>query len=101
MWRRRFRRTPRRTPAQLLTQTQIGLMVGAYLTDTSKAVDPLYALYAAGDFTNGSPKAIDFTDTQLAHGATELRNLIALAWEDSLNAGVDYPEVPVRDVLSG
>jgi hypothetical protein len=88
-------------PAQLLTQTQIASIVGAYLTDTSKTVDPLYALYAAGDFQNGSPKAIDFANTQLAHGATELRNLIALAWEDSLNAGVGYPQVPVRDVLSG
>ncbi len=88
-------------PAQLLTQTQIASLVGAYLTGTSKTVDPLYALYAAGDFTNGSPKAIDFTDAQLARGATELRDLIALAWEDSLNAGVGYPQIPVRDVLSG
>jgi hypothetical protein len=88
-------------PAQLLTQTQIASIVGTYLSDTAKSVGPLYALYAAGDFTNGSPKAIDFTDAQLARGATEFRNLMALAWEDSLNAGVGYPQIPVRDVLSG
>jgi hypothetical protein len=89
------------SPAQLLTQTQIASLVGAYLGETAKTVDPLYALYAAGDFANGTPKAIDFADAQLARGATELRNLTALAWEDSLNAGVGYPQIPVRDVLSG
>lgn len=88
-------------PAQLLAQTQIASIVGTYLTDTAKAVDPLYALYASGDFQSGAPKAIDFTDAQLARGATMLRNLIALAWEDSLNAGVGYPQIAVRDILSG
>ena len=88
-------------PAQLLTQTQIGSLVGSYLSQTAKEVDPLYTLYAAGDFANGTPKAIDFADAQLARGATELRNLIALAWEDSLNAGFGYPQIPVRDILSG
>ena len=88
-------------PTQLLTQTQIASIVGTYLSDTAKAVGPLYTLYASGDFTNGSPKAIDFTDAQLARGATEFRDLIALAWEDSLNAGVGYPQIPVRDIVSG
>jgi hypothetical protein len=88
-------------PEQLLTQAQIGTLVGAYLEGTSKAVDPLYALYAAQDFQNGDQRAIDFTDEQLARGASELRNLIALAWADSLNQTFGYPAVPVRDVLSG
>jgi hypothetical protein len=88
-------------PAQLLTQAQIASLVGSYLTDTAKQVPPLYALYSSGDFQSGSQKAVDFVDFQLARGATELRNLIALAWEDSLNAGVGYPQVPVRDVVSG
>ena len=88
-------------PAQLLTQSEIAALVGTYLSNTAKTVEPLYKLYAAGDFRNGTPAAVDFTDAQLARGATEFRNLIALAWEDSLNAGVGYPQVPVRDVLSG
>lgn len=87
--------------SQLLTQAEIGSIVGAYLSDTAKKVDPLYALYSSGDFANGTPKAIDFTDAQLARGATELRNLIALAWGDSLNAGFGYPQIAVRDILSG
>ncbi|HUA07890.1 MAG TPA: hypothetical protein VMA98_01365 [Candidatus Acidoferrales bacterium] len=88
-------------PGTLLTQTQIAAKVGAYLTGTAREVDPLYDLYASGDFQRGSAKAIDFTDAQLARGATELRDLIALAWEDSLNAGFGYPQVAVRDILSG
>jgi hypothetical protein len=88
-------------PQTLLTQEQIAARVGAYLTETAKQVDPLYALYASGDFQSGSPKAVSFTDYQLARGATELRNLIALAWEDSLNAGFGYPQLAVRDILAG
>jgi hypothetical protein len=88
-------------PQQLLTQDQLGTLVGQYLTGTAQAVDPLYDLYASGDFEQGSPKAIRFTDEQLARGATELRNLIALAWEDSLNQSVGYPAVSVKDILAG
>ncbi len=88
-------------PDRALTQSEIGRMVGAYLLQTSKAVDPLYALYAAGAFQHGSHNAVAFTDAQLAHGASTLRDLIALAWENSLYESVDYSEVPVRDVLSG
>lgn len=88
-------------PDHLLTQAEIGKIVSTYLAGTSKAVDPLYALYASNDFQDGSGRAVDFTDEQLARGATMLRNLIALAWEDSVNAGFGYPVVPVRDVLSG
>jgi len=88
-------------PDHLLTQDEIGALVGNYLAGTAKEVDPLYQLYAAGDFENGTPKAVTFTDTQLARGAAELRNLIVLAWEDSLNQSVGYPAVAVRDVLAG
>ena len=88
-------------PDHLLSQREIGEMVGAYLTGTARAVDPLYALYGAGDFQNGDQRAIDFTDEQLARGASMLRNLIVLAWDDSLNEDFGYPEVPVRDILSG
>ena len=88
-------------PEQLLTQEQIGVLVGAYLAGTAKEVDPLYALYAAQDFQNGDQRAVDFTDEQLARGASELRDLIALAWADSLNQSFGYPEIEVRDILSG
>jgi len=34
-------------------------------------------------------------------GASELRDLIYLAWLDSANVGVGYPRIPVRDILDG
>ncbi len=85
----------------LLTQTEIASIVGAYLSGTAKEVDPLYQLYADGDFENATPKAVAFTDAQLARGAAMYRDLIALAWENSLYASVGYPELPVRDILAG
>ncbi len=88
-------------PTHLLSQDRIDSAIGRYLTNTAKAVPPLYQLYASGDFQSGSAKAVTFTDQQLARGSTELRNLIALAWEDSLNESVGYPALPVRDILSG
>ena len=88
-------------PDHLMTQDEIASLVGTYLEGTAKAVDPLYQLYAARAFQDGSQQAISFTDAQLARGATMLRDLIVLAWEDSLNQRVGYPAVAVRDVLAG
>jgi hypothetical protein len=90
-----------RVPEKLLTQDDIGGMVGQYLAESARQVEPLYQLYASGDFDTGSPKAIRFTDEQLARGAAMLRNLITLAWYDSLNHSVGYPAVTVKDVLNG
>jgi hypothetical protein len=88
-------------PGALLTQRSIASIVGAYLARTNRAVPQLYEIDKAGGFASGSPQAVAFTSAQLARGATMLRNLIALAWEDSLNESVGYPPIPVRDVLSG
>jgi hypothetical protein len=88
-------------PDHLLTQEEIATLVGGYLLETSKRVEPLYKLWGAQAFANGSPEAIKFTDDQLARGASMLRQLIFLAYENSLYANFGYPEIPVRDVLSG
>lgn len=88
-------------PDHLLSQEEIGALVGGYLLETSKQVEPLYKLWASGDFANGTPKAVTFTDMQLARGASMFRQLIFLAWENSLYANFGYPEIPVRDILSG
>jgi len=88
-------------PDHLLSQDEIGTLVGGYLLETSKQVEPLYKLWAAQAFQHGSPDAVKFTDAQLARGASMLRQLIFLAYENSLYASFGYPEVPVRDILSG
>jgi hypothetical protein len=88
-------------PGSETSQAHLLGMIGTYLAGSQAAVVPLYELQKSGEFDRATPKAITFTDAQLARGATELRDLIALAWEDSLNVSVSYPEVNVRDVLSG
>ena len=88
-------------PGHLLSQSEIASMVGAYLQGTAGEVQPLYQLYGSGDFQRGSTRAVAFTDTQLARGATMFRNLIALAWQNSLYASVGYPSVSVRAILDG
>jgi hypothetical protein len=88
-------------PAALLTQKQMLATIGAYLADTAATVPTLYDIEKSGGFRNATPQAVQFVDMQLAHGAGEFRSLTATAWEDSLNAGVGYPVVQVRDIVSG
>ncbi len=88
-------------PDKLLTQDQIAALVAGYIQGSLHAVGPLYDIEKAGGFANGSPAAVKFTATQLARGADELRDLITLAWYDSLNAKVGYPYQSVRDILNG
>ena len=88
-------------PATRLTGRDMLTLIGKYLADTAATVPTLYQIEKAGGFTNASPEAVKFVDRQLAHGAREMRDLTALAWEDSLNDGVGYPTVSVRDILAG
>ena len=88
-------------PQHRISQTRLLAIVGRYLRGTNAAVVPLYRIAAAGGFASGSAQARAFTAAQLARGATMLRNLIAYAWEDSLNEKVGYPAVSVRAVLAG
>ncbi len=88
-------------PQTVLSQEAIGKMVGAYLEETAAQVEPLYRLYGSGAFDAGKSDAVSFTDRQLARGASQFRDLIALAWEDSVNETVGYPPLAVRDILAG
>jgi hypothetical protein len=88
-------------PTTRLTGRQVLTMIGKYLAESAATVPTLYQIEKAGGFSKAAPQAVSFVDRQLAHGAGEFRTLTALAWEDSLNDGVGYPVVTVRDVLSG
>ncbi len=88
-------------PKTLISNTEMLKRIGVYLTASAKRVDPLYKIYAAGGFTKGTPEATKFVDQCLAAGATQYRDWIALAWEDSINNGFSYPTIQVRDVLAG
>jgi len=88
-------------PHGLLSQSDIASIVGGYLSASALAVPTLYDIEKAGGFAQATPQAVDFTATQLGRGASMLRDLVALAWEDSLNDSVGYPAIKVRDILSG
>lgn len=88
-------------PATLVSQARIDAIVGRYLAGTARAVPQLYAIDRAGGFVHATPQSIGFAAAQLARGASMLRDLTALAWQDSLNESVGYPAIHVRDVLAG
>lgn len=73
----------------------------AYLKTTNAQVPAVYRFEKAAAFAHGAPQAIAFTDGRLAAAASELRDLVVLAYMDSLNIGVGYPEYTVRSILSG
>ncbi len=85
----------------LLSQADVMNRIVAYLLTTNSYVPQVYRLDKAGAFRAATPQAIRFADERLAFGAQELRDLTVLAWEDSLNSSVGYPEYTVRSILSG
>lgn len=88
-------------PSALISQDEMLKQIGSYLAASAARVRPLYELQKTGDFDRGTPAAAAFVDRCLAAGATQFRNWIALAWEDSLNETVSYPSIAVRDIVSG
>jgi hypothetical protein len=72
-----------------------------YLSATQAQVEPLYRLEKAGGFQPGDPRGLAFTADRLAAGASELRDLVVLAWRSSSGVGVGYPQVTLNDVEAG
>jgi hypothetical protein len=75
--------------------------VGAYLAATGAQVVPLYELEKAGGMTSGDPRGGAFATRQIAIGASELRDLIVMAWRGADKQTVGWRPVPVTDILSG
>lgn len=72
-----------------------------YLSATSRQVEPLYALYKAGDFAKADTKASSFVAERLAAGASALRDLVVDAWRASATGHAGWPAVTVADVEAG
>lgn len=72
-----------------------------YLLATHAQVEPFYRLEKAGGFVDGDRRGVDFAADRLAAGATELRDLVVLAWRASAEVGVGYPQLTVNDVEAG
>lgn len=75
-----------------------------YLAGTNAGVVPLYRLFKLGAFPIDKPpsaEGLTFTTTQVARGASELRDLVVKAWRESAEAKVGWPQTPVSDIEAG
>jgi hypothetical protein len=75
--------------------------VVGYLARTETFVRPLYRMWGQGNFRPGTTKGADFAAERLGAGASELRDLIVLAWRDSAKTRVGWPIISVADVEAG
>lgn len=75
--------------------------VAAYLSETWRQVEPFYALEKAGGFRDSDPRGVAFAAQRLAAGASELRDLIVLAWRMSASEKVGWSPIDVADVEAG
>lgn len=75
--------------------------VVAYLTRTQTFVDPLYRMWGEGAFRPGQSKGADFAAERVGAGASELRDLVVMAWRDSATTKLGWPVISVADVESG
>jgi hypothetical protein len=82
-------------------QCAIAARTAAYLATTNGQTVALYRLEKDGAFKGGDARGKAFAVARLAAGATELRDLIALAWRSSVDEPVGYPAVKPSDVIAG
>ena len=79
----------------------VAVRAATYLAATNAQTAPLYRLQRDGAFVAGDPRGKAFVVTRLAAGATELRDLIVLAWRTSVDEPVGWPAVKPSDVIAG
>lgn len=72
-----------------------------YLLTTNKFVDVLYRVEKAGGLSPGDPRGPQLAAARMGAGASELRDMIVLAWQASATVKVGWRPVAVQDVLSG
>ena len=72
-----------------------------YLLVSLGEVVPFYRLEKAGGFVEADPRGVDFATRRLAAGASELRDLIVLAWREAGTRSVGWPNVKVSEVEAG
>jgi hypothetical protein len=75
--------------------------VPAYLKMTLAEVTPFYRLEKAGGFRDADARGAAFATARLAAGASELRDMITLAWRASATAAIGWPAVKVNEVEAG
>jgi hypothetical protein len=90
-----------RSPDRAIDEPELLQEIGLYLRASNDEEPQLYVIARRGGFKRATPEAVAFATARVADGARELRDLIVLAWDDSLYESVGYPEMPVSDILSG
>ena len=75
--------------------------VADYLAATGRQVIPLYDLEKAGGLKARDPRGPAFAAELIAVGASELRDLIVLAWHASDSQTIGWRPIPLADVLAG
>ncbi len=77
--------------------------VTAYLETSRGYVEPLFALWTAGAFQNGDPRAKAFAVERLSAGAVALRDLVTAAWRASADGSIGGRDkaVSVKAVAAG
>jgi hypothetical protein len=58
-------------------------------------------MWGEGAFRPGQTKGAEFAAERFGAGASELRDLIVLAWRDSATTRVGWPVIAVADVEAG
>lgn len=71
------------------------------ILDSQKVVVPMYELDKRGAFKAADAEAIDLVTSQLAVGASAVRDMVIDAWRASSDMMVGDPVVSMRDILSG
>jgi len=79
----------------------INSRVLTFLAHTNTFVEPLYRMWGEGYFRPGQAKGADFAAERIGAGASELRDIIVMAWRESATTKVGWPAVSVADVEAG
>ncbi|MDV6330410.1 hypothetical protein [Asticcacaulis sp. 201] len=66
-----------------------------------KEVIPLFELEKAGGFKPGDPRGAVYLTSRLAHGASDLRDMLGEAWRDSSTMAINFAEQTYRDAEAG
>jgi hypothetical protein len=75
--------------------------IADYLAATATQMIPFYEMEKAGGLAPADPRGTAFAAQRIAMGASELRDMIALAWQASEKQTVGYKPVSVADVVAG
>lgn len=75
--------------------------ISGYLGQTAGQVIPFYEMEKAGGLKLGDRRGSAFATRQIAGAASELRDMISMAWQASDKQSVGWRPLPLADILAG